>query len=329
MELCSVCESAQDSESHVNILIPLFKSASHLDDLFRRLRDINKQIPGGIATTFIVDGLEQDEIAIRSKLMVAEWPAIVVVLTRNFGVGPALHAGLACNESCVVMAMGSDLQEPLWIFPQFYEKIQSGKVDIVLGARQARKDPFFDKFFSQVYWWIYRLVVDKSIPNGGFDVFALTKSAATSMTELRELNTSFTSQLLWLGYRREWVFFQRDARVSGRSGWTFSRKMKLMLDSLFGFTDRPIRWITTLGILGTVTFLFISAVTIFGQLAGIIEVPGYTTLVLLLAVSQSVLIMSIGIVGGYVSRAFANTTRRPNYIIREVVDQSRQLDDSK
>jgi hypothetical protein len=220
------------------------------------------------------------------------------------------------------MAMGSDLQEPLWIFPDFFSKIQDGEIDVVLGARSARKDPILDKFFSRTYWWIYRIIVDRSIPNGGFDVFAITKSAAISLAELRELNTSFTSQLMWLGYRRQWVLFQRDARINGRSGWTFNKKIELMLDSLFGFTDRPVRWITSLGILGTITFMLVSMLTLFGQISGLIDVPGYTTLILLLAASQSVLIMSIGIVGGYVSRTFSNSTGRPNYIIREEFDDS-------
>jgi len=322
-DLCQVCEEPLDSgSSHFRILIPLYHSESHLPQVNEFLNQLHELVPGGITVDFIVDGRAEDEIAVSKNLDDLVPAANIIVLSRNFGVGPALHAGLAQRQACISSAIGSDLQEPISLYLDFFNSITSGIADIALGQRRSRKDPLHARVLSRIYWRVNRLLVDKNSPKGGFDVFAMSKDAVTNFVGLQELNTSFTSQLLWIGYRIEWIKFDRSRRISGKSTWTIRRKMKLFADSLYGYTGKPISLMTWTGAIASTIILIFAFLTFLARITGRITLPGYSTLVILFALGQSLTLLSIGIVGGYLQRTFENSTGRPNYIIRKVIKKS-------
>ena len=76
------------------------------------------------------------------------------------------------------------------------------------------------------------------MPKGGIDVFGCTGQVRDQLLELKELNTNLIALLLWLGFRRKFVPYQRRARLEGKSAWTFGRKLRYAADSIFNFTDR-------------------------------------------------------------------------------------------
>jgi hypothetical protein len=321
MTLCGVCnKEIVNGVAHFRMLVPLFHSENHLPEVMSYLNSLNSDIPGGITVDFIVDGRIEDELALSKEIDRLEPSAKVIVLSRNFGVGPALHAGIASRETCIVSAVGSDLQEPKDLYVDFFEAITSAQYDIALGQRRSREDPFLPRVLAGIYWRLNRSLVNSSAPLGGFDVFAMSNGAALSFVKLNELNTNFTSQLLWIGYRVKWIKFDRTARISGKSSWTLRRKFKLFADSLYGYTGKPIALMTWTGFVTSALLLVLAASTALGKILGLISLPGYTTLVLLFALGQSLTLMCIGIVGGYLYRTFENSTNRPNYVIRTISD---------
>jgi hypothetical protein len=321
MTLCGVCnQEIVSGVPHFRMLVPLFHSENHLPEVMSYLNSLNSDIPGGITVDFIVDGRIEDELALSQEIDRLEPSAKIIVLSRNFGVGPALHAGIASRETCIVSAVGSDLQEPKNLYVEFYEAITSAQYDIALGQRRSREDPFLPRVLAGIYWRLNRSLVNSSTPLGGFDVFAMSKGAALSFVKLDELNTNFTSQLLWIGYRVKWIKFDRTARISGKSSWTLRRKFKLFADSLYGYTGKPIALMTWTGFISSGLLLILATSTAIGKILGLVSLPGYTTLVLLFALGQSLTLMCIGIVGGYLYRTFENSTNRPNYVIRKISD---------
>ena len=315
---CSICNLIFDGTNgpHFEAIIPLFHSEDHMEQVREYVTHLNLSIPGGIALTFVVDGRVQDYEKALELQGVLKLKTKTIKLSRNFGVGPALHAALADSQYCMSTAFGSDLQEPVELFVDFFKVLSSGKSDLVLGYRTERKDPYISKKLAQVYWWVNRKFIYPSSPPNGFDVFA----------RLRELNTNFTSQLLWIGFDPTWIGFVRSPREIGRSTWSHRRKFKLFADSLYGYTSKPISLITNLGLFSSLSFLFIAFFTLLGKLTNQIDVPGYVMTILLLSIGQSILLFSIGVIGGYVSRTFENGTERPHYIISKRTENGK-LDD--
>jgi hypothetical protein len=324
---CAVCGREFSLRPHLSIVVPMFKSEAHIPGVLAYIGRINSAVPGGVSVTFVIDGSpERERFLLPDLLSQLEFPAQVIRLSRNFGVGPALHAALGRCGGCATVVFGSDLQEPEELFVDFSRRILLDGVDVTLGQRASRDDPFMMKLFARFYWWVNRKFLTNDTPKGGFDVFGLSRRARDALVSLPELNTNITSQLQWIGFDREYVPFHRRARQSGKSTWTMKRKVKLFADSIYGFTGAPIALITIIGILSASVFGVLSLLTLVGALMGLIEVPGYATLLLVSAFGHSVTVLTCGIIGGYVYRTFENSKSRPRYVIAEVVSPARYRD---
>jgi len=319
---CSICNLSFDNLTgpHFEVIIPLYFSENHLPQVSEYVTRLNECIPGGIALTFVVDGRKEDYLNALEVHKTLKMRIKTIKLSRNFGVGPALHAALADSSYCMSAALGSDLQEPIELFIDFFNVLSNGDSDLVLGYRTKRSDPYISKKFAQFYWWVNRKFIYPSSPPNGFDVFAMSKIVRTEFSKLRELNTNFTSQLLWIGFDPIWIGFARSPREIGKSTWSHRKKFKLFADSLYGYTSKPISLITNLGLFSSISFLFLAFLTLLGKLTNQIDVPGYVMTILLISIGQSILLFSIGVIGGYVSRTFENGTDRPHYIISKRIE---------
>jgi hypothetical protein len=158
------------------------------------------------------------------------------------------------------------------------------------------------------------------MPAAGVDMFALTRKARDALLRLDESHSSLVAQLLWIGFDRAEVPYARRARAHGESGWTLRKKLRYLFDSLFSFTDIPITILTLIGFAGTFAFLVLGAVLLGLRLAGVIEVEGYTAIMVAILFSASLILLGLGIVGNYVWRTYENTKRRPLGIIRAQKD---------
>ncbi len=314
---CAVCSEyfQEGGKSHFEVIVPLYHSEKHIQKVFAYINEISKAIPGGISATFVADGRLEDYLEVSDQIKSLQLPYKVILLSRNFGVGPALHAALADSDYCASAAFGSDLQEPQTLFVEFFEILAEGTADLTLGYRTKRSDPILSKYLAKCYWWVNRRFIHPNSPASGFDVFAMNRDVRASFIKLSELNTNFTSQLLWVGFNPKWIGFERKSREIGKSTWSHRKKLKLFADSLYGYSSKPITAITILGFLSSFIFFLIGILTIVGKLTKQIVVPGYVMTVVLIAFGQSLLLFSMGIIGGYVSRGFENSTGRPNYIV--------------
>lgn len=302
------------------VVVPIYKSQDHIPKLLEYIQQIGNAV-GEVEIVFVIDGTpDNSEQRIFLEAKKYAFKIKVVRLSRNFGVGPALHAALNHVETSSLVIIGSDLQEPVELYIDFFRRLESGEADVFLGERLSRDDPFSMRFFSAIFWWVNRKFINSDTPKGGFDGVGLSTKASKTLAELPELNTSFTSQLQWIGYKQVFVPFHRVHRQSGKSSWTYKRKVKLFADSVYGFTGAPIAVLTILGVVSTVLMVFVLFATLFASLMGWMVVPGYATIVILSALGHSVTIMGLGILGGYVHRSFENTKGRPRFVIEKVYE---------
>jgi hypothetical protein len=172
-------------------------------------------------------------------------------------------------------------------------------------------------------------MVSSDMPAGGVDVFGCTSTVRDELVALPESNTNLVALLFWVGFRRAFVPYERQARQEGQSGWTMGRKIRHALDSIFNFTDLPVRALLWLGAVGT-TMASIAGVTVFvAWWLGHVPVLGYTPLMLVVTFFGGLTALGLGIVGQYLWLTLQNARRRPNYIVRSAKttgDQPRTSD---
>jgi hypothetical protein len=153
------------------------------------------------------------------------------------------------------------------------------------------------------------------MPEGGVDVFGCNLAFRQQLLALEESRSSLIALIFWLGFRRKLVAYDRQARQAGVSAWTLRKKVDYMLDSVFAFTDAPIRALTHLGLLGCALAVLLGLAVLVARLTGQIEVPGYTPTMLVVLFFGGLNLLGLGIVGTYAWRAYENTKGRPLAIV--------------
>ena len=312
-------EAASEPTRVLTVVVPVYKNAASIPSLCAQLGAVD--LPTGIEcrVVFVVDGSPDSSAEVlESCLQSWSLTATVVVLSRNFGSFAAIRAGLEHAEGDYFAVIAADLQEPPALIPAFVERLCAGDVDLVLGRREGRADPLSSRITAGVFWRIYRRWVQPSMPLGGVDVFACNAAVRTSILELEEANSSLVGQLLWIGYRRTTVGYERLPRSEGKSVWTVAKKLRYLSDSIFSFTDLPIRFLLFVGLIGCLAVGFAAVVVATTWALNLTDVPGYTPIMLAILLVGFVLILGLGVVGSYVWRTYENTKHRPLTIVQSV-----------
>ena len=177
--------------------------------------------------------------------------------------------------------------------------------------REARHAPLLSRLPAQLFWGLYRRYVVPEMPPGGVDVFGCTREFRDTLLQLQESHSSLVAQIFWLGFRRGTLAYVRQPRAHGSSAWTLRKKVNYLMDSVFAFTDLPIRLLMRTGAFGAgIAALFGVAVAI-AKLTGSISVPGSAMTAILIVFFSALNLLSLGIVGSYAWRAYENTKTRP------------------
>lgn len=295
-----------------SVVVPIYGNRDSLAALLERLEGLDESLGGGLEGVFVVDGSPDDSLAVlRKALSTRSLSAQVLSHSRNFGSASAIRSGLAVARGEFVAVMAADLQEPVEVVKSFLDLLEADECDIALGERIGRDDPATTSAMANLYWRFYRRFINPEIPVGGVDVFGCTKAVAQRVVAFPETHTSLIALLYWLGYRRQHVQYRRQVRHSGRSEWTLRRKMRLLYDSIFAFTDLPIILLQVIGFAGTILSLLVALIVFVGWSLGLVKQPGYTPLMIAIAGATSALLLGLGVVGSYVWRTYENSKGRP------------------
>ena len=301
-----------------SLVIPVYGSSGTIERLVEAVRGIEAQVEGGLEVIFVVDASPDDS---RAKLMAAlpgaGLEARVVEHSRNFGSFAAIRTGMSLARGNRIAMMAADLQEPPELVVRFLRRLASGEVDVVAGQRASRDDR--GDSASKAYWSLYRRFVMPDIPAGGVDMFACTGAVRDVVCSLESVHTSLVAQLFWVGFRRELIPYDR-LPSPGPSGWTLRRKVRYLSDSVFAFTDLPVRALWLIGLSGLTLGFVVAAAVLIARVSGAIDVPGYTATVLVIVFFGSLNMVGLGIIGSYVWRAYETVKGRPGGIVRDVVE---------
>jgi len=303
----------------LSLVIPVYRNEASLPDLLAALHGLNRQLDDRLEVVFVVDGSpDRCFEVLRERLPVQPFAATLVLLSRNFGSFAAVRTGLAQATGRFFAVMAADLQEPPELAAQMFEMLQSHPVDVVVGVRTAREDPALQRWQANLFWAAYRRWVVPEMPPGGVDVFACNQAFRDALLALEERRSSLIAQIFWLGFRRAELPYARRARQHGESAWTWRKKLSYLADSVFAFTDLPIRALLLAGSAGVLVASVVGLLAVFGRLMGWIVVPGYAMTMVAILFFGALNLLSLGIVGSYAWRAYENTKQRPQALMLSV-----------
>jgi glycosyltransferase involved in cell wall biosynthesis len=300
-----------------SLVIPVYKNEENLGRLLAELVKLGSSLSGELEVIFVVDGSPDRCLQIlRERLPALPLRTQLLSLSRNFGSFAAIAAGLERARGSSMAVMAADLQEPPELVLQFFEVLGSGRADVVFGVRGRRSDPWLSEIASNLFWFVYRKLVIKDMPRGGVDIFGCTREVRDQLLQLQGVDSNLIALLFWLGYRREYIVYERQRRLEGKSAWTLGKKLRYGLNSIFNFTDLPIQLLLYSGAVALVLAISASILVIAAKLRGDIEVPGYTPIVLATLFFGALTSLGFGIVGQYLWLGLQVGRRRPHYIVR-------------
>ncbi|VTU18985.1 glycosyltransferase family 2 protein [Variovorax sp. PBL-E5] len=300
----------------LTLVIPVYRNETSIPDLLDAVSGLHRDLHGEMEAVFVIDGSpDRCFELLRDALPARPFPSRLALLSRNFGSFSAIRAGLELVESDRYAVMAADLQEPPELVLEMDKVLREEPVDVVVGTRESREDPLMSRLPAQMFWWLYRKYVVPEVPPGGVDVFGCNREFRDNLLRLDERHSSLIAQLFWLGFRRKLIHYSRKSRQHGKSAWTLRKKVNYLMDSVFSFTDLPIRLLVRGGGITAALAGLLGVIVAIGRLAGLISVPGYAMTILTIVFLGAMNLFGLGVVGSYAWRTYENTKGRPHTVM--------------
>lgn len=244
---------------------------------------------------------------------------VYIRFSRNFGSHAAVAAGLQhCTGDCAVI-MAADLQDPPEVIPQLVAQFEAG-YDVVWACRSERLgESWLTVAAANAYYRLMRWLGLPNMPPKGADFLLVSRKVIDAVNRYPEKHTSVLAMILWMGFRQTFIEYVKQARHSGKSKWTLSKKIKLLIDSVVSFSYVPIRAVSLIGVLlATGGIVFAIVLVILWSLGRVTSGTGYAALMSALMTGQGLILLTLGILGEYLWRTFDESRGRPRFIIDEI-----------
>lgn len=303
----------------LSVVVPCYNEQETVHLFFDALSQQMEQLPYDFEVIFVNDGSKDDTLNQLMDLYQHHKDVVrVIEFSRNFGKEGALLAGLSKAKGDYVTVMDADLQDPPSYLPVMFDCIHNEGYDVVGLRRVSRKgEPPIRSFFARQFYKLINKFTEVEIVDGARDYRLMKRQVVDSILSLCE-NQRFSKGLfVWVGYKTKYLEYENVERVAGETSWSFWGLFKYAISGIVAFTTAPLQ-------LATFSGLFISFATfcymIFVFIKALIfrdPVPGYPSMMVMILFLGGIQLLSIGILGEYLSKTYMEVKKRPSYIIRE------------
>ncbi|MCE5173290.1 glycosyltransferase family 2 protein [Paenibacillus profundus] len=300
----------------ITIIVPVYNEEANIDEALTLIRSHMLQL-GERFEMLIIDDGSKDRTWTRIEACCRRFEELSAIrLSRNFGKELALCAGLEQANGNAVIVMDADLQHPPALFSEMVHKWRVEGYEIVECVKRSRgKEPLQKKWGSALFYLMLNRMSGFDL-HGASDFKLLDRKVIQAWRDMPERNTFFRGMTAWLGFSRAQIEFEVPERIGSTSRWGLVSLVKLAVQAVTSFSSLPLRFVNFAGALFLCGAIVLGAQTLYRKLVGE-AVTGFTTVILLQLMIGSVIMVSLGIVGEYISAIYNETKHRPRYVVRE------------
>ncbi|NLP35304.1 MAG: glycosyltransferase family 2 protein [Clostridiales bacterium] len=302
----------------LSVVIPAYQEGSHIKNSIGVIETI--LIENKISYEFVIvdDGSKDNTWKELESLARANSKVTALRLSRNFGKESALCAGLEYASGDMILVMDADLQHPPELIPQMVEAWRDQGYDVVEGIKNSRgrENPFYHTF-AKIFYYILLKTADIDLENAS-DYKLMDRKVVEAWKQLPERTTFFRGMASWVGFERKQIRFDVAKRVNGRTKWSAYRLLRLAMNAITSFTSVPLHCITILGIIIFIGTLILGAQTLYMKLSGR-ALDGFTTVILLQLFIGSSIMISLGMIGIYLTKIYHEVKGRPRYLVSNCI----------
>ncbi len=312
-------------EFEISVVVPIFNEEQIIPELYRRLQETISKISKNYELIFVNDGSKDNSLFELMKLTEVDQRVYYINFSRNFGHQIAVTAGLDAANGKAVVIIDGDLQDPPELITEMYNKYKQG-YEVVYAKRKERSgESIFKKITAKAFYRILKKITSIDIPLDTGDFRLIDQKVVQYLAQMPEQNKFIRGQIAWLGFKSTQVLFNRDERKFGKTGYPLSKMMKFAMDGITSFSDKPLQMVTKMGFaISGISF----AIILYAIIAHFIleqTITGWTSQIVSFMFIGGIQLISIGIIGAYISSMNNNILNRPLYIIQQSNLANREL----
>lgn len=298
-----------------SVVVPLFNCESWLGELVTRIDAAMTQAGLRYELVLVDDGSRDGTYARAREL---HGPSIRLFrLSRNFGHQEAIGVGLQMARGDRIAVLDDDLQDPPELLPQLFARLEEGW-DVVYGVRADRRENPFLKGMFFLFYRLLHVLAELEIPMDAGDFCGMRRKVVDAMLALQDPTPFWRGSRAWVGFRQTGFPYSRPSRPHGKRAYNFKQYLHLALAGFLGYSCRPLRLATWLGVLIGGGAMIFAVYVLFWRLFGKhSDLPGYASIIILMAFLGSAQLVCLGIVGEYLARVSHLARRWPAAVVAE------------
>ncbi|MBC3538710.1 glycosyltransferase family 2 protein [Rufibacter sediminis] len=300
----------------ISVVIPVYNEEANLINLYNRLEIALSSLHLTYELIFVNDGSRDGSLNLL-KGLAQEKGVKYIDFSRNFGHQIAVNAGLDHAHGNAVVIIDSDLQDPPELIPELYAKLQEGYEVVYARRKQRQGESILKKVTARLFYRIMATITSTPIPLDTGDFRIIDKKVVEVLRQMPEKQKFVRGQIAWVGFRQTFLEYDRAGRAGGETGYTYRKMIRLALDAITSFSNLPLKMATVSGFLVSGIAFLLMLYTLYARFVSEDYVPGWSSIMLSVLFLGGVQLISIGIIGEYISRLSDNVRNRPLYIVNE------------
>ena len=309
----------------MTLMVPVYNESAAIPFFYQKVKSVLEPIAGHYEIMFINDGSRDNSVAEIKDLIARDDCVTLVNLSRNFGKEAAMTAGLKYSTADAVVPIDVDLQDPPELILRFINEWLEHGYDMVYGIRVDRSnDTPMKRFTAGAFYRVFNFMTQKvHIPDNVGDYRLMDRRVIDVINTLGERNRFMKGIFAWAGFSSYGIPYERPERTEGESKFNYWKLWNFALDGIVSFSSMPLRiWSYIGGILAIIAvfyMMFIISKTVFLGT----DVPGYASTMCVILFLGAVQLISIGILGEYISRIFIEVKNRPIFVLENIYSNAR------
>jgi dolichol-phosphate mannosyltransferase len=306
-----------NSKISLSIVVPVYNEEQIIDVLVKRMTDAAKSITEDFEIIFVNDGSRDNTLPRLKEACKADSRLHYIAFARNFGHQIAITAGMDYAKGDAIVTIDGDLQDPPELIPEMYKEYKEG-FKVVYAKRTKRKgETWFKLFTAKMFYRLMARLVSFEIPLDVGDFRLISRDVLDYLKQMKEYDKYIRGQIAWLGFKSTYVMFERDERKFGTTNYPFKKMLRLAFNGITAFSDSPLKLATQLGFIVCIISFLIGMYALYGFFYTQNTLPGWASTIISITFLGGVQLLSLGIIGEYISRIINNVRNRPLYVVDE------------
>ena len=312
-------------KNKISIVVPCFNEKEALPLFYNKITQVFDQMSqasetAGLSYELIIvdDGSMDGTLDVAKELAANDSGVKYISFSRNFGKEAAMYAGLQHAVGEYVAIMDADLQDPPEMLPKMYQVLNKEGYDAVGTRRVTRKgEPAIRSFFARKFYRLMSRISKANMVDGARDYRLMNRKYVDALLSLKEYNRFSKGLFGWVGFKVKWLEFENVNRLAGETKWSFWQLFLYSLDGIVAFSNAPLYMASIAGVFSFIVAIIAMLFIIIRRLVFGDPVAGWASTVVIILFIGGIQLLSIGILGLYLSKLYLEAKDRPIYLIGE------------